>query len=119
LQPPAVRLIESAIKSVPLHPALLTRSATPRRASDALLAAGSQVALRARALKFAILTAARTGEVIGARWSEIDISTATWTIPAERMKGGREHRIPCDNGMKAICRTTLVAKSLNLGNASA
>ena len=46
------------------------------------------------ALRFAILTAARTGEVIGARWSEIDLTTATWTIPAERIKAARKHRVP-------------------------
>ena len=40
----------------------------------------------ARALEFTILTAARTGEVIGARWSEMDLEAGTWTIPAERMK---------------------------------
>jgi integrase len=48
----------------------------------------------ARALEFAILTAARTGEVIGARWSEIDLQARTWTIPDSRMKAGREHRVP-------------------------
>jgi integrase len=48
----------------------------------------------ARAFEFAILTASRTGEVIGARWSEIDKGAATWTIPGSRMKAGREHRIP-------------------------
>lgn len=48
----------------------------------------------ALALEFAILTAARTGEVIGATWEEIDLNAAMWTIPAERMKAGREHRIP-------------------------
>jgi integrase len=48
----------------------------------------------ARALEFAILTAARTGEVIGARWSEIDAKEKTWTVPAERMKSGVEHRVP-------------------------
>ncbi|KQP80636.1 integrase [Methylobacterium sp. Leaf117] len=48
----------------------------------------------ARALEFTILTAARTGEAMGARWVEIDLSAAMWTIPAERMKGGREHRVP-------------------------
>lgn len=48
----------------------------------------------ARALEFTILTAARTGEVMGARWVEMDLSAAMWTIPAERMKGGREHRVP-------------------------
>jgi integrase len=47
----------------------------------------------ARALEFTILTAARTGEVIGARWSEINSATDTWTIPASRMKSAREHRV--------------------------
>jgi integrase len=46
------------------------------------------------ALQFAILTAARTGEVVGARWDEIDLKNKTWTIPGERMKGGKEHRVP-------------------------
>lgn len=46
------------------------------------------------ALEFLILTAARTGDVIGAHWSEIDFESATWTIPAERMKARREHRVP-------------------------
>ena len=46
------------------------------------------------ALEFAILTAARTGEIIGARWSEIDLHAGLWTIPAERMKAKKEHRAP-------------------------
>lgn len=53
-----------------------------------------QDGVASRALEFAVLTAARTGEVIGATWDEIDLQSATWTIPAERMKGNREHRIP-------------------------
>lgn len=48
----------------------------------------------ARALELAILTAARTGEVIGATWAEIDLDRKLWTIPAERMKAAREHRVP-------------------------
>jgi integrase len=48
----------------------------------------------ARALEFAILTAARSGEVRGATWGEIDLRNKVWTIPAERMKGGRDHRVP-------------------------
>ena len=48
----------------------------------------------ARALEFTILTAARTGEVVGARWSEIDLESNTWIIPAARMKSHREHRVP-------------------------
>ena len=51
-------------------------------------------AVAARALEFAILTAARSGEVIGATWAEIDIAGAVWTIPADRMKAGKEHTIP-------------------------
>jgi integrase len=52
-----------------------------------------QNGVSARALEFAILTAARSGEVIGARWSEVD-STGIWTVPADRMKVGKEHRVP-------------------------
>ncbi len=48
----------------------------------------------ARALEFAVLTAARSGEVRGATWSEIDLKAATWTVPADRMQMGREHRVP-------------------------
>jgi len=48
----------------------------------------------ARALEFTILTAARTGETIGARWDEINLAEKTWTIPPGRIKGGREHRVP-------------------------
>jgi integrase len=48
----------------------------------------------ARALEFAILTAARTGEVLGSTWDEINLRDKIWIIPAQRMKGGREHRVP-------------------------
>lgn len=51
-------------------------------------------ATAALALEFAILTAARTGEVIGATWQEVDLEKAVWAIPAKRMKAGKEHRIP-------------------------
>jgi integrase len=49
-----------------------------------------------KAMEFLILTSARLGEVIGATWQEIDLANAnkTWVIPAERMKGGRDHRVP-------------------------
>jgi integrase len=46
------------------------------------------------ALEFVILTAARSGEARGAQWQEIDLDKETWSIPAERMKGGRSHRVP-------------------------
>ena len=56
----------------------------------------------AKALEFAILTAARTGEVIGARWEEIDVEARLWVVPAERMKAGREHRVPLSDAAMAI-----------------
>ena len=51
-------------------------------------------AVTARALEFLILTAARSGEVRGAEWSELDLERAVWTVPAKRMKAGKEHRVP-------------------------
>jgi integrase len=59
----------------------------------------------AMALRFAILTAARTGEVIGATWSEIDLNARLWTIPAARMKGRREHRVPLSGPVVQILNT--------------
>ena len=57
----------------------------------------------ALAMEFMILTAARTGEVRGARWQEIDLTTKVWTIPADRMKAGKEHRVPlCDRAMQIL-----------------
>lgn len=65
--------------------------------------------IAARALEIAILTAARSGEVRGATWSEIDFEAATWTIPAARMKAKREHKVPLSgaaiavlNGLKGV-----------------
>lgn len=62
----------------------------------------AQEGVAARALEFAILTAARTGEVIGAKWDEISIADRLWTIPADRMKGGREHRLPLSEPAMAV-----------------
>ena len=57
----------------------------------------------ASAMEFMILTAARTGEVRGARWQEIDLTIKVWTIPADRMKAGKEHRVPlCDRAMEIL-----------------
>jgi integrase len=58
----------------------------------------------ARALEFAILTAARSGEVRGATWCEFDMKGAVWTIPAERMKAEREHRIPLSTAALALLK---------------
>jgi integrase len=64
----------------------------------------AQVSIAARCLEFAILCASRTGEVIGAVWDEVDLGTATWTIPGNRMKGGEPHMVPLSDRAKTILR---------------
>src|SRR5262249_26475874 len=59
---------------------------------DLMVELRAQEGIVARALEFVILTAARVSEAVGARWSEI--SGDVWTVPAERMKGGKPHRVP-------------------------
>jgi integrase len=56
----------------------------------------------ARALEFVILTAARSGEVRGATWQEVDLEAKVWTVPAERMKAGKEHRVPLSDEALAL-----------------
>ena len=65
----------------------------------------------ARALEFAILTVARTGEVIGARWSDINLAERLWTIPAERMKAGKQHRVPLSGSATAILEQMAAIRS--------
>jgi len=65
----------------------------------------SQAGISAQALEFTILTAARSGEVRGARWAEIDLDAATWTVPGDRMKAGKEHRGPLSDTALAILNT--------------
>lgn len=62
------------------------------------------------ALEFAILTAARSGEVMGGQWSEIDLSARIWTVPATRMKGGREHRVPLSDRAVRILKAMQAVK---------
>jgi integrase len=61
-----------------------------------------QEGVAARALEFTILTAARTGEVIGARWPEIDLENRLWVVLSSRMKAGREHRVPLSERAASI-----------------
>ena len=61
--------------------------------------------ISARAVEFAILCAARSGEVRGATWSEIDLEAAVWTVPAKRMKAGREHRVPLSGAAIAVLQS--------------
>ena len=64
--------------------------------------------IAARALEFTILTAGRSGEVRGATWPEIDLSAGIWTIPGERMKGGRQHRVPLSPAAVDLLKLKLV-----------
>ncbi|MDA8049299.1 MAG: tyrosine-type recombinase/integrase [Rhodospirillales bacterium] len=78
-------------------------AAVPWREIGAVMAAlATSNGTAARCLAFAILTAARSGEARGARWQEIDMDAALWTVPAERMKAGREHRVPLSAPALAI-----------------
>lgn len=64
----------------------------------------------ARCLMFLLLTAARSAEARGARWNEIDVEAGLWTIPASRMKGGREHRVPLSEPALAILKEMLALR---------
>ena len=67
--------------------------------------------ISAKALGFAILTAARSGEVRGATWEEIDFAKRIWTVPADRMKGGKEHRVPLSRRAIALLKTLPAQKT--------
>jgi len=87
------------ISSVVNHPAL---SLTDAPKWCQLLRKRSGMA--AAALEFAVLTAARSGEVRGMQWSEVDLENQQWVIPAERMKARREHRVPLSDGAMALIK---------------
>jgi integrase len=84
-----------------------------REIGEFTVALRDQAGVGALALRFAILTAARSGEVRGARWCEINLSTATWVIPANRMKGDREHRVPLSEAAIEILRAMEAARLIN------
>ncbi|EDW4374419.1 site-specific integrase, partial [Salmonella enterica subsp. diarizonae] len=74
----------------------------------------TRTGVSARALEFSILTVARSGEIRGAEWSEIDLAAKTWTIPAERMKASKEHRVPLSDAAVALLRMLPRFKDNNL-----
>ncbi len=95
------------IKKVEHHPAL-----PYQRANAFVMALRNQGGMTSLALEFMLLTACRTGEVAAARWDEVDFVTNVWTIPAERMKAGREHRVPlCTRAIEIL--KVLEAKAQN------
>jgi len=96
------------VRKVAHHPAM------PYSEVSAFLAELQEInASSARALQFMILTATRTNEVIQATWDEIDLDARIWSIPAERMKAGREHRVPLsDAAINVLSSQPRVAKNL-------
>jgi integrase len=96
---PLKNLLANTQRKVVNHPAL-----PYDRAGTFMAELKGRPGTSARALEFLILTAARTNEAIGARWAEIDTDKAVWTIPAERMKGGRSHRVPLSKSALAVLK---------------
>ena len=94
----------SKVQAVRHHPALPYADLP-----DFMVALKEQAGVASLALQFAILTAARTQEVLGMHWDEIDLEQAVWTVPAGRMKAGREHRVPLS---AAAVRILKAAKEL-------
>jgi integrase len=97
----------SKVQKVKHHPALPYRGI-----SDFMARLRDDESLSSYCLRFTILTGARTGEAIGARWEEFDLHAGIWTIPASRMKGNREHRVPLSkpvvmllDALKTIAKT--------------
>jgi integrase len=95
----------SKVRKVEHHAAL-----SWREIGDFMIALRNQAGIGARALRFANFAAARSGEVRGACWREIDLSTATWVVPARRMKGDREHRVPLSEPALKILREMAAAR---------
>lgn len=96
----------SKVAKVAHHPAL------PWKEIGAFMPAlSAEEGIAALALRYTILTTARTGETIGARWPEINLSEKLWTVPAERMKAGREHRVPLSPDAVAILREVAKLKT--------
>ncbi len=97
--------LENLLPPAPSSPAWNTMPRCPgARSAPSWRRWRKQQGIAALALRFAILTAARTGEVIGARWAEMDMGNAVWTVPAERMKAGREHRVPLSDAALTVLR---------------
>jgi len=94
------KLLPSRSKGEQRHHAALPYSQVPKF----LVEVRKRDAVAALAMEFAILTAARTGEVLGATWDEIDLETAVWTVLASRMKARRPHRVPLSRRAVAVLK---------------
>ncbi len=93
------------IKKVEHHPAIPYRQIN--QFTTELRKQGGTAPL---ALEFMLLTAARTGEVVAAKWDEVNFDSLVWTVPAERMKSSKEHRVPLSKRAVEILQTMMAAK---------
>ena len=111
---PAGEAIDGALPAMPKLKAHL-RALPYREVQDALrIVDSSQASKSAKlCLRFAVLTAARSGEARGAMWSEVDLDQSLWTVPAERMKGRAEHRVPL-----SVPATVVLGEALQLQDRS-
>jgi integrase len=98
----------SALLPKPAKKAAKGQPALPYAQLPAFMAAlrAREPSPSSRALEFLILTAARSGEVRGATWDEIDLKAGLWTIPADRMKATREHRVPLSAAALGVLKAT-------------
>jgi integrase len=87
----------SKVRRVKHHPAMPWQDAP-----GFMVELGKREGEAAKALAFTVLTAARSGEVRGMRWREIDLEARVWTVPAGRIKGEREHRVPLQDAAIAL-----------------
>ncbi len=90
------------LKKVQHHPAL-----PYAEASSFFRGLATQMGTAARALEFTVLTACRTGEVLGVQWDEVDLEGRVWTVPPERMKSGKPHRVPLVPATEVILKKQL------------
>ena len=100
---------KSKVRKIRHHPAL-----PYTEIASFMLKLRAREGIASSMLEFTILCAARTGEVLGARWSEIDLNARVWTVPADRMKSGREHRVPLSAPAVAILEKMAELKQSNL-----
>ena len=80
---------------------------------DFMARLGREPGTVAKALAFIVLTAARSGEALGMTWDEVDLATATWTVPKERMKAGKAHVVPLSDQALAILRGQYATRGKN------
>ena len=97
----------SKVRAVKHHPAL-----PYEQVSNFVGGLRGRDGISARALEFTILTAARSGEVLGMLWDEVDLGKKVWTVPGARMKAGRDYRVPlCDDAVAILKQVSAIRQN--------